>query len=231
MSKSVVPFKGINLPAKPSDLVSGLKTVVAEKPMQNSMPLLRLVDGEWVYGADNIQVEEASLWAIHPGSFMHGYCAWDDGQLVGEVMVPVSQPRPSHAELPPVPVQWQEQMSFIAACTSGEDTGTTVLYKNSSLGGRNAITELAQKIIQQAEKDPSKLVPLVALEIGSYKHKKYGKVYTPTFTVQSFAALDTSSDEEQAEVEVEVEKPSRKRAEPKAEAEAEPVRTRRRRTA
>jgi hypothetical protein len=227
MSKSVVPFKGINLPAKASDLVSGLKTVVAEKPMQNSMPLLRLVDGEWVYGADNIQVEEESLWAIHPGSFMHGYCAWDDGQLVGEVMVPVSQPRPGHNELPPVTVQWQEQMSFIAACTSGEDAGTTVLYKNSSLGGRNAITELAQKIIKQAETDSSKLVPLVLLEIGSYKHKKYGKVYTPTFAVQSFAALD-SAEEEEVKVE---EKPSRKRAEPKPAPEAEPVRTRRRRTA
>lgn len=229
MSKQVTPFKGINLPAKAADLVTGLKTVVAEKPMQNSMPLLRLVDGEWVYGADNIQVEEESVWAIHPGSFMHGYCAWDDGQLVGEVMVPVSQPRPSHAELPPVSVQWQEQMSFIAACTSGEDTGTTVLYKNSSLGGRNAITELAQKIIQQADKDPSKLVPLVALEVGNYKHKKYGKVYTPTFAVQSFAALESTQDEE--EVKAEEPKPTRKRAEAKPAAEAEPVRTRRRRTA
>jgi hypothetical protein len=231
MSKSVIPFKGINLPAKPSDLVSGLKTVVAEKPMQNSMPLLRLVDGEWVYGADNVQVEEESVWAIHPGSFCHGYCAWDDGQLVGEVMVPVSQPRPGHNELPPVTVQWQEQMSFIAACTSGEDVGTTVLYKNSSLGGRNAITELAQKIIAQADKDSSKLVPLVLLEVGSYKHKKYGKVWTPSFTVQGFAGLGDSGESEAEQPAAEKPKRSRAEAKPAPEAEAEPVRTRRRRTA
>jgi len=222
MSKSVAPFKGISLPAT-TDLVSGLRTLTNEKPTQGGMPLLRLVDGEWVYGADNIQVEEASVWAVHPGSFQHGYCAWDDGVLVGEVMVPVSQPRPSHSELPAVPCQWQEQMSVLLACTSGEDKGTTVLYKNSSLGGRNAITELAQKILAQAEKDPSKLVPLVTLGVGNYKHKKYGKVYTPSFDVTSFAAIDASSAEDAEPVEPK--KAARKTAKPAVE-EA-PVRTRR----
>jgi hypothetical protein len=221
MSKTIVPFKGVSLPAT-TDLVSGLRTLTNEKPMQGSMPLLRLVDGEWVYGADNIQVEEESVWAVHPGSFQHGYCAWDEGQLVGEVMVPAGQPRPSHAELPTVPCQWQEQMSVLLACTNGEDKGTTVLYKNSSLGGRTAISELVEKIVAQAAKDPDKLMPLVTLGVGSYKHKKYGKVYTPSFEVQSFAALDASSAEEAEEVEA---KPSRKTVTPAAE-EA-PVRTRR----
>lgn len=221
MSKSVTPFKGISLPAT-TDLVGGLRTLTNEKPTQGSMPLLRLVDGEWVYGADNIQVEEESVWAVHPGSFQHGYCAWDDGQLVGEVMVPVAQPRPSHADLPAVPCQWQEQMSVLLACTSGEDAGTTVLYKNSSLGGRTAITELAGKILVQADKDPSKLVPLVTLGVGNYKHKKYGKVYTPSFNVTSFAAIDATSAEDAEPVE---KKPARKTA-AKPEVET-PVRTRR----
>lgn len=221
MSKAITPFKGISLPAT-TDLVGGLRTLTSEKPMQGSMPLLRLVDGEWVYGADNIQVEEASVWAVHPGSFQHGYCAWDDGQLVGEVMVPVSQPRPTQGDLPVVSVAYQEQMSVLLACTSGEDAGTTVLYKNSSLGGRTAITELAQKILTQADKDPSKLVPLVTLGVGNYKHKKYGKVYTPSFDVTGFAAIDASSAEEAEPV---AKKPARKTA--AKPVEAEPVRTRR----
>jgi hypothetical protein len=227
MTKALTPFKGINLPAS-TDLLGGLRTVVNEKPMQNTMPLLRLVDGEWLFGAENIEVEQDSVWAVHPGSFMHGYCAWDDGSLVGEVMVPVSQPRPSHNDLPPVPVQWQEQMSIVLACTNGEDAGTTVLYKNSSLGGRNAITELAQKIIAQAEKDPAKLMPLVSLGVGSYKHKKYGKVYTPSFDVQKFEALSAS---EVADEEEPAQKPTRSRKVAEPVQDEAPVRTRRRRTA
>lgn len=199
MSNALTPFSGAKLPAT-TTVVQGLTNLAREKPSVGGMPLLRLVDGEWVFGPDNTAVETDSEWAIHPGGFSHGYVCWDDGVLVGEVMRPAHEPRPTQAELPPVPAQWQEQLSIVLACVSGADKGTTCLYKNSSLGGREAISLLGEAIVTQAQKDPEAIVPIVALASTDYRHKKFGKVYKPVFEVLEFVRFsDVGAERDEGE--------------------------------
>jgi len=220
--KALVPaFAKAGLPSV-SELKAGFQIARSEKPSVGGMTLLRLVDGEWVFGPENTVVEEGSTWAINPASFQHGFVSWLDGSLVGEEMVAIHLPRPAFASLPNTGAKWQEQVSFVLACIDGEDKGTQVLYKTSSLGGRRAFGEIAQAILNQMEKDESNIVPIVILETSSYRHKKYGKVHEPVMNLQQFASLDATEAPEPVEA-----KPSRKTAAPKAKVE-EPVRKRRR---
>ena len=43
--------------------------------------------GHWVFGADQTEIEEGSTWAVNPLSFVHGFIAWGDGEVLGEKMV------------------------------------------------------------------------------------------------------------------------------------------------
>ena len=201
--KDVVKFSTGGALVDPNSLRSALQVATTERPNAGgALPFLRLTKaGEWVYGPENVEVEEDSRWAIHPGSFQHGYCAWDDGELLGDVMVPLNVPRPTFAELPPLTdtdATWDEQVSFMLACTSGEDAGQQVLFKTSSRGGRTAWSDVATAILAQLDRDASRPAPIVTLTASSYRHKKYGTVYTPTFEIVGWSGLSDTTVEEAA---------------------------------
>ena len=70
-----------------------------------------------------------------------------------------------------------------------------MLYKTTSVGGSKAAGKLIQLIVEQIEKDPGNIMPVVELEMDSYKHKEYGKIYTPIFEVKDWMPLDAVSDD------------------------------------
>lgn len=163
-----------------------------------------LKDGIWQYGADEIEVEEGSKWAVNPHSFMEGFIAWDENEVAGEEMAPMVGGHPVRlSDLPRVDGRgWQKQVAFQLVCTSGEDEGTQVVFKSSSKGGRKAVTKLINDIIEQIGKDPKNIVPVVRLEQDSYKHKTYGKIYTPVFSIvewTSFESTPAASGKEEGE--------------------------------
>jgi len=147
--------------------------------------------GDWVFGADQTEVDEGTLWAVNPFSFVHGYIAWGDGEVLGEKMVSVSQPLP---EMEPAPAGakrgWETQVGMSLKCISGPDNGLEVRYNVTSVGGKRAVQGLAVAIAQQVENDQSKPVPVVTLKRDHYTHKSYGKIYTPVFEVQEWMSMD-----------------------------------------
>lgn len=76
--------------------------------------------GDWVFGANQTEVEPEALWAVNPASFVHGYIAWGDGEVLGEKMVPLIDPMP---EVGPAPAGaekgWQLQLGMSLKCLSG----------------------------------------------------------------------------------------------------------------
>lgn len=193
--------------ATTEDLVKGLQNV--GQTIQGSsggMPFLRLLkSGLFAYGAEKIEPEQGSQWAINPYSLQHGFACWGDGELLDERMVPFNQTPPVKGELPDYGQTWDQQVSMQLQCMSGEDTGTTVLYKGTSTGLRNATKKLIDEIISQAQLDASHIVPVVELEVDSYEHKKYGEIFVPILDVLEWlnindgqAATDTDTDEAKA---------------------------------
>jgi hypothetical protein len=202
-------------------LKKNLQNVVTSMPAKlGGDPILRLgKDGIWVYGADSVEVQEGSLWAINPFSLVHGYVCWTrwedyklkkKNELVGETMVSMNTPLPDPSQLRKYEVEghpgefwgYAFAIGFNLACTNGDDKGVQVVYKPTSVGGVNACREIIDKIMAQLDADISKPVPLVDLGSGTYKHKSYGTVVTPEIKIKGWAALDANEEGEIEQEEV-----------------------------
>ena len=184
--------------------------------------------GEWIFGQEQIEVQEGSKWAINPLSLQHGFIHWPEEGRPTEHMVPATQPLPQLADLPVVDGDWNKNCSFQAQCLDGEDVGLQVIFKGSSMGFRKAWGAIAQGIATQAVSG-SEVVPEVEFDSDSYTHKKYGKIMTPVIKVVGWQGLEAvekhgTDDIEEPET---VEEPDT--APPPAE--AKPARRRRRRKA
>lgn len=187
---NVSVFSGAGLPAVAS-LSTALRSVAAD--VQNLGVTIIKMDkfGAWVYGAEQTEVEDDSRWAVNPFSFIHGYIAWGEGEVLGERMVPITQPLPAVDAAPPNAKKgWESQVGLSVKCLTGEDTGLEARYSTTSIGGKRAVQALAVAIAHQVETDPSKPVPVVQLKSSHYQHKQYGKVFAPELTVVDWISMD-----------------------------------------
>ena len=207
---NIVTFAGANLPAVASLATSLRKLESAAGP--SGIVILKMDrTGHWVFGADQTEVEDGSHWAINPFSFIHGFIAWGDGEVLGEKMASVSDPLPELDAAPPGAKKgWETQVGMSLKCISGEDTGMEARFTTTSVGGKRAVQELAVAIAAQVEKDQNAPVPIVTLGNEHYQHKSYGRIYTPAFGVLEWVSL-TADAPVVAEVAVEAPAPAGRR--------------------
>ena len=200
---NLVNFKGANLPAVAS-LTTALRALETVAGPTGSVIIKMDKTGHWVFGADQTDVEEDSTWAVNPFSFIHGFIAWGDGEVLGEKMVSVLDPLPEMEAAPPNAKRgWEAQIGMSLKCITGEDKGMEARYTVTSVGGKKAVQALAVAIAEQVEKYQSKPVPVVHLKKDHYTHKSYGRIYTPVFEVVEFVSMDGESAAPEAEAEVE----------------------------
>jgi hypothetical protein len=223
-----------NLPAvNPQVLGKALSTATQRMALDSGdVPFLRLIkSGEWVYSADDVDVQDGSLWAVNPSSFMEGYVAWGEGELVDERMSLMTGVPIVASELPAVPEAkrgWEKQIGFQLYCLNGEDKGTQVIYKTSSKGGVKATRALINEVVNQINADPASIVPHIALLMDSYKHKTYGKIYYPVFEIKAWGTFEQSAPTEAEPVEDVPDTAQPEAATEAAPAPAQPERKRRR---
>jgi hypothetical protein len=186
---NIVNFGNASLPV--ANLSSALRSISADVPAGNSVILKMDKTGHWVFGADQTEVEDGSSWAINPFSFIHGFIAWGDGEVLGEKMVPVSSPLPEMDVAPPNAKRgWETQVGMSLKCMDGEDKDMEARFSTTSVGGKRAVQALALAIAQQVDSDPSKPVPVIALKREHYQHKSYGRIYTPVFEILKWIGMD-----------------------------------------
>jgi hypothetical protein len=186
-------------------LANDLAEVVHETPSSGGPPLLRMQkDGEWIIGASNDPVSPNSLWAVNPLSVQRGYAAWTKldppakNTLLDERMAPLGQPKPRRHELPDMsapgaPAPWVEQIIVQLRCIAGEEEGLQVVYKVTSKGGLDALSDLSDAMSQrfrEAKQNGAQVVPVVQLGCSSYPHPSYGKTYTPVLDVIAWMGFD-----------------------------------------
>ena len=147
--------------------------------------------GHWVFGADQTEIDAASLWAVNPFSFVHGYIAWGEGEVLGEKMVSITTPLPELEAAPPGAKRgWEEQVGLSMKCLSGEDEGLEVRYTVTSVGGKRAVQAMGVKIAERVDTNPESPVPVVSLGKEHYVHKSYGRIYTPLFDVKKWIGME-----------------------------------------
>lgn len=192
-------FSKANLPAV-STLSSALRNISTDVSTAGGVAIIKMdKGGHWVFGAEQTEIEADSTWAVNPFSFVHGFIAWGDGEVLGEKMTSVANPLP---ELDAAPAGakkgWESQVGMSLQCVSGEDKGTECRYTVTSVGGKRAVQTLAVALADQVEKDQSKPVAIVRLRKDSYAHKSYGKIYTPVFEIVEWVSMDGAEPEAEA---------------------------------
>ena len=186
---NLVTFAGANLPTV-SSLSQSLRKLESTAGPTGMVILKMDRTGHWVFGADQTEVEDGSNWAVNPFSFVHGYIAWGDGEVLGEKMASVSDPLPELDAAPPGAKKgWETQVGMSLKCLTGEDTGMEARFTTTSVGGKRAVQELAVAIATQVEKDQATPVPIVTLGSEHYQHKSYGRIFTPAFGVVEWVSL------------------------------------------
>jgi len=199
---NIVAFAGANLPAV-SSLATSLRAIEADAGPAGVVILKMDKTGHWVFGADQTEVEDDSKWAVNPFSFVHGFIAWGDGEVLGEKMTGVGNPLPEMVEAPPGAKKgWEMQIGCSLKCISGEDEGMEARYTTTSVGGKKAVQALAVAIADQVAKDQTLPVPVVSLGKDHYQHKSYGRIYTPVFEVLEWVSINGDAEAPAAEAEV-----------------------------
>ena len=191
-------FSKAGLPAI-STLSSALKSISASAGPVGVVILKMDKTGHWVFGADQTEVEDDSTWAVNPFSFVHGFIAWGDGEVLGEKMVAVSQPLPVIDEAPPGAKKgWEQQIGMSLKCLTGDDAGMEARFTTTSVGGKRAVQTIAAELAEQVEKDQTKPVPVVRLKKDHYQHKSYGKIFTPVFEIVEWIGMEGEPEPEKA---------------------------------
>ena len=195
----VVAFGNGNLPSVQS-LTTALRSLESEVGAAGMVILKMDKTGHWVFGADQTEIDDDSTWAINPFSFVHGFIAWGEGEVLGEKMVPVSEPLPEMDTPPPGAKRgWEMQVGMSLKCMNGEDKDMEARYNVTSVGGKRAVQKLALDIATQVEKDQSKPVPVVRLKKDHYTHKSYGRIFTPIFEITQWVSLEGKEETPAAE--------------------------------
>ena len=214
---NLVNFSGANLPTVQS-LSKALRSIEADVGPAGTVIIKMDKTGHWVFGADQTEVEDDATWAINPFSFVHGYICWGDGEVLGEKMVPITEPLPEVNEAPAASKRgWEKQVGVSLKCMTGEDKGVEVRFSSTSVGGKRAVQDIAAALAEQVDKDESKPVPVISLGKSHYSHKAYGKIYTPEFIVKDWVSLDKEPEQNQLALE----------DEPEAQEQEAPTRRRR----
>ena len=193
---NLATFSSANLPAV-STLSTALRALEQGAGTAGVVILKMDKTGHWVFGADQTEVEDDSTWAINPFSFVHGYIAWGDGEVLGEKMTSVQHPLPELDAAPPGAKRgWETQIGMSLKCLTGEDKDMEARFTTTSVGGKKAVQALGVAIATQVEKDQSKPVAIVRLKKDHYVHKSYGRIYTPVFEIVEWASMDGAAEEE-----------------------------------
>lgn len=207
------------------NLKAGLTNVRAAAPPTGAEGILKMgKDGKWNYGAENLEIELDSRWAVNPLSLKHGYVCWkvipegvkDTPEKLGEVMVSMFDTKPSKDSLPDYGHPWADCIGFSLKCLNGEDKGEQVSYAPTSKGGLRAVDGLLAAILDR--EDETTPVPVLLLKSDHYPHKTWGKTYFPVFDIVDWISMDGAG--------AEPAKPEAQKEEPKQAAPQEATRRR-----
>jgi hypothetical protein len=151
--------------------------------------LLKFVKGEWLIGDD--VVPENTEYVAHLDQLLRGRVKFEDGTVVDRKnvgKVANGYKPPLREKLPDTdPSKWEQVDGKPSDPWSEQwylplisvETGELVTYATGSKGGIGAIADLCRIYGHKH----NGLLPVIALKVRSYKHKKYGKIETPDFRI------------------------------------------------
>ena len=188
--------------------VPALSNLDAMRQAQNNLRQSAQVSTGGFGGRDLLKMDKLGNWVtgqectgltgnivVLPTSFEHGIILWENFKLIDEMMAPVHEPAPTADQTSYPGSAWSPQISFHCSIIG---TDSQLLYKTSSMGGREFATAVFDAICNQVATDPSRPVPEIELSCSSYVGKS-GKVYKPAFEIVGWHSMDGDDEPEQLE--------------------------------
>jgi hypothetical protein len=180
--------------------IASLAAALANVPIgigRTGLPMMlfksREDGGTWGFGQRRTIPEEGSRWAVNPLTIQWGCISFGAGnKVVGERLVPITQPKPPIADMPDTTFPWQEEWSVNMKCLSGADAGVEVIFKATTDGTIKAIVLLVDELRNRlnGNQHNGKIVPIVLLEKDGYQHPKHGPTAIPVLTIVDWMSLD-----------------------------------------
>ena len=180
--------------------IASLAAALANVPIgigRTGLPMMlfksREDGGTWGFGQRRTIPEEGSRWAVNPLTIQWGCISFGDGnKVVGERLVPITQPKPLIADMPDTTFPWQEEWSVNMKCLDGADAGVEVIFKATTDGAIKAIVLLVDELRNRlnGNQHNGKIVPIVLLEKDGYQHPKHGPTAIPVLTIVDWMPLD-----------------------------------------
>lgn len=187
--------------------------------------------GDFSFGANSEELELGSRLVLDVTSYARGWVCWKDGNVVEEVMVPLSEGHPprkheltDHGPYDEDGDGWVEQ--YTIEMRQLEDEQVQMIFQANNASKRRAMGALMKAFAAQFKKHPG-CAPVVEIDQTSFEIKGKRKItkYAPIFNIvewlsaeelgELFAVSDAPAEEEEDE------KPKRRSSKPKDEEEDE----------
>ena len=178
MQNAPVPFNA-------SKLATALKKTSREAAPSGAF-LKMDKTGAWIFGVEEEEVSGTDQFIVNPEGFQHGYVAWGESEKLGEMIAPVTEALPETGPVPGGAKGWEFQLGGHFKQKNGD---LDLVYRSSSVGGKRAIAGLASAVSDKLAAGDPKCVAVVTLSSDSYKHKQYGKIYTPVIEIVAWIAM------------------------------------------
>ena len=119
------------LPIDPTALSTAIATAMQNLGGDGDFQFMKMTKaGEFMFGADETEVQEGSQWAIDPRSITKGFIKWVDSELEGEEMAQVFGGQPIiKSNLPDSGVGWSEHWPAPMATTKASSVYTSQTLK------------------------------------------------------------------------------------------------------
>ena len=167
-----------------------------EATAAESAQYLQFAKGEWLAGVDEEEVEAGTEMVPNIAGITCGHVKWQDKVVVDEAMTPIVEglftPREALGDLDKdlwdvdddgVPRDPWTRTTKVPL--KDPATGEEFIYSTSSRGGIGAVGRLVSAI-RKGQRQGNTGLPVIRLDVDDYKHKTYGKVFVPKFSVVGF---------------------------------------------
>lgn len=211
-----------------SNALAAAETVLEVK---DGGSFIKFSKGLWQANGED-EIEDTDIWALNPFNMIHGFVDFDGDNNAQEKAVPITQPRPAEATLPPAfktsENGWQSMIGIEMKGVGGEFDGETFMFKTNSYGGRKMMSDYLKQLQTKVAVKDENIVALVSCSKTSYKHDKWGIVFNPVLIYHEWSSIDEDAVRETAAVQEpeaveEVEEPAPKPRRGRAKAAAVPV--------
>ena len=184
-----------------ANIGSALQNAEEVLDVKSGGAFLKFAKGTWIANNEDT-IENTDIWALNPFTMIHGFVDFDASKQAQERIVPITQPRPDRATLPPQfetsKNGWQPVIGVEMVCVEGDFEGETYMFKTNSYGGRKLMSDYLKHLQHKIAAGDETVVALVNLDKDSYTHKDYGLTYNPVFTYRDWKPMDDKTLEKEA---------------------------------